>query len=333
LTRNLNHPANPSHKIFGTFSSSLDKFNTPPDLVFTFETLSMKKFLPFVLAFSLFACNKSDSPSPAASAGPDINTYTIIYPATNRKMTNYFNYDQSHNITSVRSISGDTSGSKPPTDSTILTTIPGFGSTPALGYTRVYYLAGFPQAITELHTLTFDAQHRVLRDTLPFRLYGGNYYSYSYDANGHTFATGWYPYNKAPNGYAPWQLDTFTVASNQLISSRSHLYTYAGDGLNGPNLTEQNSNVLFTRSTVANPLYNAAFANSIGVQFVANEEIDYVSKSLPSQRVVSGFNQNGPIGWTRIFSWVTDDKGRVISGTATDPVSGAVTTRFAFTYR
>lgn len=126
----------------------------------------------------------------------------------------------------------------------------------------------------------------------------------------------------------PYELDTF-------FFHNSNYDEYAGweriQNANGPyQATQLNGRRLITASSHINPGYQLRLSNSIGVVFSYGWIGDLLLQYLPSRvEDVADPNNSEVIN----YSWVTDDQGRVISGTGIDGNTGLAREYYRFVYK
>ena len=255
----------------------------------------MKKFTPFFLilcVIAVWSCHKSNSSNNSTNSGYYLSSATSV--TTGVRVVDSFDYDSAHRITQLIQTKYDT------TTGTAITTVAetqfalAAGTNPPTGYT--YSIGG--NAV--IHTLTYDNQGRILKDTCPATGFV-TYYSYP---NGNIAATTLFDGTTMNN-----QIDTIYLSGGNAATIDTWMPNNAGtaDSLQGY--------LKFGYSSIANPMYHSAITSSIGPLLYTltvdglGGGTDPVSQKASSS--LSGTIDGLPAGLTINFSQTTDSKGRL----------------------
>jgi hypothetical protein len=205
-----------------------------------------------------------------------------------------FDYDSSHRITQFIQNKYDTTTGTP--ELTVASTQFSLaaGTNPPTGY--VYSING--NAV--VHTLTYDNQNRIIKDTCPVTGYVA---IYSYP-NGNIATTVLFNGTAMDN-----QIDTLYISGGNVATADTWQPNDAGtaDSLQGV--------LKFGYSGLANPMYHSAITNSIGpLLYILTVEglsggMDPISQKASNS--LSGQIDGLPQGVTINFSQTTDSKGRL----------------------
>jgi hypothetical protein len=275
-------------------------------------SLSLSAAILILSTLTLLAsCNKSSPPATTPSSAL-VSQAVYAFPSTQGRTVINLGYNSAQQIAYLSFYSYDTSGGI----SNVDTGAYHFTIDPVTNLPTAYAVVGWKSALAsseaETHSLSFDANGRMTKDTL---LTGqtnagdsfANYYSYStnriiirdyslYAYDTVTTGTGW----------GANVIDTMTLVNGNLATQAAY-YQNGGSGWILTTSTDINN-----YSNFANPLYNAKVSNSLGAFFLNQNLVDFLSKQLPSDGVAH---------------WTTDAGGKVISGLAIDG------TTVTFTYQ
>jgi len=255
----------------------------------------MKKIAPFFLilcVIAVWSCHKSNSSKNPSSSGYYLSSATSVTAGT--RIVDSFDYDSAHRITQLIQTKYDTS------TGTAITTVASTqfalaaGTNPPTGYT--YTIGG--NAV--IHTLTYDNQGRILKDTCPTTGFV-TYYSYP---GGNIAATTLFDGTAMNN-----QIDTLYLSGGNVATANTWMPNNAGtaDSLQG--------SLKFGYSGLANPMYHQAITGSIGPLLYAltvdglGGGLDPVSQNASSS--LSGNIDGLPSGLTINFSQTKDSEGRL----------------------
>ena len=254
----------------------------------------MKKYLLFSLflcIITIWSCHKSNS-SGNSNSGYYLRS-SVTYTA-GTSIVDSFDYDSAHRITQFIQTKNDTTTGTP-----ILTVAStqfalAFGTTPPTGYT--YSINGN----TVVHTLSYDNQNRIIKDTCPTTGFVA-YFSYP---NGNIASTILFDGATLDN-----QIDTLYMSGGNIATANTWMPNTAGtaDSLEG--------SIKFGYSGVANPTYHSAITGSIGpllYMLTVNGlggGLDPISQKASNS--LSGQIDGLPQGLTIGFTQTTDSKGRL----------------------
>lgn len=260
----------------------------------------MKRFTPFFLALGIitvWSCHKSNSSKNPSDSGNYLSSATSVTAGT--RIVDSFDYDSAHRITQFIQTKYDTStGTAELVVATTQFTLPS-GTNPPTGY--VYSING--NAVT--HTLTYDNQGRILKDTCPATSYVA-YFSYP---SGNIAAT--ILFTGTANSATNNEIDTLFMSNGNAATINTWMPNNAAtaDSLQG--------SLKFSYSGTANPMYHQSITSSIGPLLYSltvnglGGGMDPVSQKAPSS--FSGTIDGLPGSLTIGFSQTTDSKGRLSS--------------------
>lgn len=273
----------------------------------------MKKYTLFFLILcvvTIWSCHKGNS-SKNTDSGYYVSSATSVTAGTS--IVDSFTYDSAHRITQFIQTKYDTTTGTP--EMTVATTqfALAAGTTPPTGY--VYTING--NSVT--HTLSYDNQGRIAKDTCPTTGFV-TFYSYP---NGNIAATIQYS-----SVYLDNQIDTLFMSSGNAATINTWMPNDAqtADSLQG--------SLKFGYGGTANPMYHASITSSIGplLYILAvnglGGGLDPVSQKAPTS--FSGTIDGFPSGFTLNFSQQTDSKGRLSMLYAGVPGFGSETIYFNY---
>jgi hypothetical protein len=279
-------------------------------------------FFISLLALVFFSCTKTSSPN----LGPAIqdslpNSFSLYLPQVHTKGVEMFSYQAQTQLVAINAYSYDTSGGTPAIDSFFVSFTLGTVGVPPSAYDEIYHFQGDPPAgESEHHVLVYDAQNRVIMDSITLST-TGNFavQHYLYDNNGNTTVQWLFGDPQTPGSYAISQIDSMFIQSENIMIDIN--YSFSDGTLNH----------LFTRnySSHNNPLYNPALANSLGCLLVFNNFFDFRSKNLPTQFTDQ---ENSSPAVTINYLWSTDATGSVIKGVGTNATDGTILQVYNYTY-
>ena len=255
----------------------------------------MKKFTLFFLVLCVIAvwsCHKSNPSKNPTDSGNYVSSAVSV--STGVRIVDSFDYDSAHRLTQLIQTKYDTSTGTAVTSVATTQFALAAGTTPPTGYT--YTINGN----TVIHTLTYDNQGRVLKDTCPTTGFV-TYYSYP---SGNIAATVLFDGSAMNN-----QIDTLYMSGGNVATANTWMPNNAGtaDSLQG--------SLKFGYNGTANPMYHATMTNSIGpLLYILTVDglgggMDPVSQKASSS--FSGDIYGLPSGLTINFTQSTDSKGRL----------------------
>jgi hypothetical protein len=255
----------------------------------------MKKYLLFSLILcvvAIWSCHKSNSSKNTADSGYYLSSATSL--TTGTRVVDSFQYDSAHRISQFIQTKYDTSTGTPVLTVASTQFALAAGTTPPTGY--LYAINGN----TLVHTLSYDNQSRIIKDTCPTTGYVA-YFSYP---NGNIAATILFGGSVTNN-----QIDTLYMSGGNVATANTWASNTAqtADSLEG--------SLKFGYSGLANPMYHSAITNSVGPLLYLltvnglGGGMDPVSQKASNS--LSGNIDGLPQGLTINFSQNTDSKGRL----------------------
>ena len=255
----------------------------------------MKKMLFFLLilcVITVLSCKKGGSSNNNSQSGYYVSSATSV--SSGSSLVDSFVYDSSHRVAGFIQISHDTSTGTPvQTEVSYIFTLPGSSAPPsAYQYTS--------PAGTESHTLSYDNQGRIAKDTCATTGYVA-YFSYPNNNIAITVLFDGSPMNN--------QIDTLYMSNGNITKANTWMPNNAGtaDSLQG--------SLNFGYGSVTNPMYHSTITGSIGPLFYIftvtglGGGVDPISAKAQSS--LSGKIDGLPSGITINFSQTTDSKGRL----------------------
>ncbi len=261
----------------------------------------MKKaaFLILIIAM-VYSCKKdSSSPNtPAINISGLPKNYTFYDAQDHTISFDTYKYDSNNNLAGVSVRQTDTAGGIIFVDSgSYFFNVDQAADLPT-GYTSIYRKHSDSKAQVETHTLFFNSQKQVIKDSGVTVISGNNpnaatkYYTYT----GNTIISKWWA--NSAQGWNAYLIDSVNISNGNVSSF--YQYNNGGSGNNwvlASQYTETNY------SNYKNPFYDPGLSYSFGAFLLLEGINDFLSKSL--------VNVDG-------FTWVTDNQGRVVSGMAAD---------------
>ena len=254
----------------------------------------MNKMLLFLLvlcAITVLSCKKSNS-SNNTQSGYYVSSAVSI--TSGSRLVDSFSYDSAHRLTAFYQLKYDTVGGiAAKANTSVIFALPG-GSAPATGYTYTSSTG------TQLHTLTYDNQGRVIKDTC-----SGTGYVASFSYPNSNIAIKVLFDGKPMDN----QIDTLFMSSGNISKANTWMPNNAGtaDSLQG--------SLNFGYGSISNPFYHTSITSSIGpLLYILTVDglgggIDPISAK--AQNSVSGKINGLPSNLTVNFSQATDSKGRL----------------------
>jgi hypothetical protein len=259
----------------------------------------MKKitFRLFILAL-FFSCSKDSTKPPSIDISNLPKEFTRYFANNHRILYRVYKYDSNFNLAGISLRENDTAGGVVNVDSgSYYFNVDQAANLPT-GYTSVYKKSSFSQAQVETHALYFNSQKQVVKDSGVSVISGNNpnpptkYYIYTATT---VARNSWI---HSSGGWNIYLIDSlFTVGGNVV-----HYAQYANGG-SGNNWIVSGQYWVGNYSTYANPFYDKGLSYSFGGYLLLEGIEDFLSKNLAND-----------VG----FTFTTDSKGRVVSGTATD---------------
>jgi hypothetical protein len=255
----------------------------------------MKKYWLFTGILCIIivsSCKKSSSSG--SSSGSSYYVSSTVSMSTGTRIVDSFQYDGENRISQFIQYKYDTStGTAITTVATTSFSLP-TGSAPATGY--VYTING--NSLT--HTLSYDNQNRVIKDTCPTTGYVA-YFTYP---NGNIASTVLFDGTAMNN-----QIDTLYMSAGNIATADSWEPNDEGtaDSLQG--------SLKFGYSSVANPSYHSAITGTVGpVLYLLTVNglgggLDPISEKSMSS--ISGAIDGLTTAITINFTQTTDSKGRL----------------------
>lgn len=259
----------------------------------------MKKFALFYLVTCLvFSCTKNSVTTPSIDISNLPKAYTRYFASDHRISYRVYTYDSNFNLAGISLRTNDTINGSVHVDSgSYYFNVNQTANLPT-GYTSIYRKSTDTKAQVETHTLYFNSQKQVIKDSGISVLSGNNpnpptkYYTYT----GNTVARDSWMHSGA--GWNMFLIDSlFTSAGNV-----GHFAQYANGG-SGNNWVVSGQWWVGNYSTYANPFYDKGLSYSFGGFLLLEGIEDFLSKNIAND-----------IG----FTFITDNQGRVVSASAPD---------------
>jgi hypothetical protein len=259
----------------------------------------MKRISLLLLVFILFfSCTKDSTSTPSINISNLPKAYIRYF--ANEHLISYrvYKYDSNDNLAGISLRQNDTVGGIVYVDSgSYFFNVDQVANLPT-GYTSVYRKASMTQTQIEKHTLYFNSQKQVVKDSGITVISGANpnaptkYYSYS------TKTVARNSWIQSSAGWNMYLIDSLFTESGNVM----HYAQYANGG-SGNNWVVSGQYWIGNYSPYANPFYDQGLSYSFGGYLLLEGIEDFLSKNLA--------NDTG-------FTFTTDSKGRVVSGTAAD---------------
>lgn len=270
--------------------------------------------MPFFLILcvvAVWACHKSNSSKTPVDSGNYVSSAVSV--TSGARVVDSFDYDSAHRITQFIQTKYDTTTGTPAVvvASTLFTLAS--GTNPPSGY--AYTVSGN----TVIHTLSYDNQGRISKDTCPATGFV-TYYSYP---SGKITATVLFTGSATNN-----QIDTLFLSGGNAAIINTWMSNKAGTA------DSSRGSLVFGYGSTANPMYHPAITGSIGplLYILAvngmGGAMDPVSEKAPNS--LSGNIAGLPPGLTLHFTQQTDSKGRVTELSAGIPGIGGESVYFNY---
>lgn len=259
----------------------------------------MKKIaLHVVVTLLLFSCTKDSASTPSIVIANLPKVYTRYYASDHKIKYEVYKYDSNYNLAGIAIRTNDTVSGIVYVDSgSYYFNVNQTANLPT-GYTSIYRKSSDTKAQVETHTLFFNSQKQVVKDSGVAVISGNNpnpptkYYTYT----GNTVARDSWMHSAA--GWNMFLIDSlFTYADNVM-----HYAQYSNGG-SGSNWVVSGQWWVGVYATNANPFYDKGLSYSFGGFLLLEGIEDFLSKNVAND-----------VG----FTFMTDSKGRVVSGLAPD---------------
>ncbi len=259
----------------------------------------MKK-LDILVVTGLLACSCNKSSSPDPNPAPDITdsvtSFTIYTPGNPNLNKDTFRFDISNRILSISflDLGGTPPGQTVDSGSFYFT----FGSSAwqPIGYNLIARKSIYINDITEVHTLTYDGENKLVLDSMTSVSaigYTPKGAHYDYFTNGVAIRT----YQQGDADYS--RLDSIFIVNGNF----SHFSDYY---LNGSAWALSYSYGMTINTNYENPYYSENLSKSLGAFMIFTCSIDFLSKNLTYDASLPS------------FIWTTDIKGRISLGSASN---------------
>ena len=277
----------------------------------------MKKstlFFPILCVIAVWSCHKSNSSKTSTDTGYYLSSAVSV--SAGSRIVDSFDYDSAHRITQFIQTKYDTTtGTATKAVASTQFTLTS-GTNPPTGY--VFSVNG--NAVT--HTLTYDNQGRVSKDTCPTTGYVA-YFSYP---SGNIAAT--ILFTGQANAASNNEIDTLYMSNGNAAT----INTWAPNNANTADSLQ--GSLKFGYGGVANPVYHAAITTSIGPLLYSltvsglGGGMDPVSQKAPTS--ISPVIAGVPSGLSVGFNQTLDSKGRLSVLSASVPGFGGETIYFNY---
>ena len=268
----------------------------------------MKKIISFLSVIVLFAaCSKSNSNPPANNTIPpevldSVSSlpvaYYRYYPSNHEVHVRRYGYDSNNNLVYIFRQENDTTGNlyHYVDSGSYYFTINPSTNIPA-GYREEYYEDYFMTSKSEDHVLYFNDQKQLIRDSLSSAIASqASMDTYTYTDQTIVRTTYYYYQNAFKVAY----VDSMYLVNGNM--SRKVRYDYDP----GYPILYDDWNLNY--STNANPFYIHAISSGMGGFLITRGIEDFISPKM------GNYDSDTKVSMT----FVTDSKGRIISGTAPD---------------
>jgi hypothetical protein len=259
----------------------------------------MKKCTSLVLVINLFfSCTKNSTNPPSINIANLPKAYTQYFASKHEIIYRVYQYDSNFNLAAISLRTNDTVGGNLLVDSgSYYFTVNQAANLPT-GYTSIYKKSSDAQAQIETHTLFFNSQKQVIKDSGVTVISGSNpnpptkYYFYT----SNTVARNSWMHSSA--GWNMFLIDSLFTSSGNVV----HYAQYSNGG-SGNNWVVSGQYWVGIYSPDANPFYDKGLAYSFGGYLLLENIQDFLSINIA--------NDTG-------FTFTKDSKGRVVSGLAAD---------------
>jgi hypothetical protein len=259
----------------------------------------MKKITLQLLAIVLFfSCTKDSASLPSINISNLPKAYTRYFAINHKISYRVYKYDSNDNLAGISLRNNDTIGGSVYVDSgSYYFSVDQKANLPT-GYTSVYRKPSNTQAQIETHALYFNSQKQVVKDSGLSVISGDNPNAptkyYTYTAN--TVArTSW---QHGSGGWNQFLIDSLFTSGGNV----GHYAQYSNGG-SGSNWVVSDQWWVGIYAPNTNPFYDQGLSYSFGGYLLLEGIEDFLSKNFA--------NDAG-------FTFTTDSKGRIVSGTAAD---------------
>lgn len=259
----------------------------------------MKKIALHLVVIMFFVdCTKDSVTTPSIDIANLPKAYTRYYASDHKISFRVYKYDSNDNLAGITLRTNDTVGGTVFVDSgSYYFNVNQTANLPT-GYTSIYRKSTDTKAQIETHTLFFNSQKQVVKDSGVTVISGDNpnpptkYYTYT----GSTVARDSWMHSAA--GWNMFLIDSlFTYSGNVM-----HYAQYSNGG-SGNNWVVSGQWWVGVYAPEANPFYDKGLSYSFGGYLLLEGIEDFLSQNIAND-----------IG----FTFLTDSKGRVVSGAAPD---------------
>jgi hypothetical protein len=243
-------------------------------------------------------CNKSPSPdpNPAPDITDSVTSSTIYTPGNPTLNKDTFRFDATSRIFSIsfQSLNGTAPDQTVDSGSFYFS----FSSTSwqPSGYILVGRKSIDINDVTETHQLSYDTENRLILDSMISSSASG------YDPKGAHY----YYFDNLVVIQTYLQGNTDYSRRDSIVSIEGNFSYFSEYYLNGTDWTRSYSYNMTINKNYKNPYYSASLSKSLGAFLLYTCGIDFLSKNLTNGASLP------------VFTWTTDSKNRVISGSATD---------------
>jgi hypothetical protein len=257
-----------------------------------------KSALCILTVMFFFSCTKDSVKAPSIDISNLPKAYTRYFASDHKINYRVYKYDSNDNLAGISLRTNDTVNGTVNVDSgSYYFNVDQSADLPT-GYTSIYKKSTDSKAQVETHTLFFNSQKQVVKDSGISVISGNNpfpptkYYTYT----GNTVARDSWIQSGA--GWNKYLIDSiFTYAGNVM-----HYAQYSNGG-SGNNWVVSEQWWVGIHAPEANPFYNKGLSYSFGGYLLMEGIEDFLSTNIAND-----------IG----FTFMKDSKGRVVSGTAPD---------------
>ncbi len=259
----------------------------------------MKKITFQIFAITLFfSCTKDSASLPSINISNLPKAYTRYFASQHKISYRVYKYDSNDNLAGISLRTNDTVGGTVYVDSgSYYFNVDQKANLPT-GYTSIYKKSSNTLAQIETHALYFNSQKKVVKDSGLTVISGDNPNAptkyYVYTAN--SVARDSWQHNGG--GWNRFLIDSLFIVSGNVV----HYAQYSNGG-SGNNWVVSGQWWVGFYSTNANPFYDKGLSYSFGGYLLLEGIEDFLSTNFA--------NDAG-------FTFTTDSKGRILSGTAAD---------------
>jgi hypothetical protein len=257
-----------------------------------------KSTLNFLAVILFFSCTKDSAKAPSIDIANLPKAYTRYYASDHKISYRVYKYDSNDNLAGISLRTNDTVNGTVNVDSgSYYFNVDQTANLPT-GYISIYRKSTDSKAQVETHTLFFNSQKQVVKDSGVSVISGNNpnpptkYYTYT---GGSVARNSWM---HSAGGWNIFLIDSLFIVGENVV----HYAQYSNGG-SGNNWVVSGQWWVGIYSTYANPFYDKGLSYSFGGYLLLEGVEDFLSKNIAND-----IN----------FTFVTDSKGRVVSGAAPD---------------